>query len=391
MAPSRVFTVPVGVSTRLSVPTLPGATCVLRAALGDGVPDTELLRLHADGRGAVHVHVHPQSAASATPVLDCTDPAGTRAAFPLEVHGDADAAAQPAEDEPVPTEPVPAIDPAEATDAEIAAAGFPPRPDRTAAPEAYERWASAVSQLRFRVTGAGIAHEERRNVTFASNNWSGAVTTTSPLTPYTSVSGTWRVPAVTGESKTSADYSSMWVGLDGFGGSGDLIQCGTAQDIWTIDAPPTLPLIFQSVYSWVEYVPNAPVETPLTVSPGDTVFAVAWACDANGNEAAYGGYGCLFLQDLSSPTLFYSTTIQQPLGWVFWGNSAEWILERPLVDGSLADLARYGSAEMQNLVVGGGTTPVKLENMLMQNGNRLLSSATLGSGPSVSFHWDNFN
>ncbi|MGA8296249.1 MAG: G1 family glutamic endopeptidase [Acidimicrobiales bacterium] len=59
---------------------------------------------------------------------------------------------------------------------------------------------------------------------WASTNWSGYAATSS--TPYTSVSGQWTVPTVTGPN---GSYSAAWVGIDGYSNS-DLIQTGTEQD-----------------------------------------------------------------------------------------------------------------------------------------------------------------
>ena len=57
-----------------------------------------------------------------------------------------------------------------------------------------------------------------------SSNWSGYAETSS--SPYTSVSGQWTVPTVTGPN---GSYSAAWVGIDGFNNS-SLIQTGTEQD-----------------------------------------------------------------------------------------------------------------------------------------------------------------
>ncbi len=75
---------------------------------------------------------------------------------------------------------------------------------------------------------------------WASTNWSGyAVSETSPSglscvpasgEAYSSVTGTWTVPTVTGSRGTTA-YSAAWAGIDGFTDS-SLIQAGTEQDYY---------------------------------------------------------------------------------------------------------------------------------------------------------------
>lgn len=61
-------------------------------------------------------------------------------------------------------------------------------------------------------------------VGWESSNWSGYAETSS--SPYTSVSGQWTVPTVTGPNNS---YSAAWVGIDGFNDD-YLIQTGTEQD-----------------------------------------------------------------------------------------------------------------------------------------------------------------
>jgi Peptidase A4 family len=61
-------------------------------------------------------------------------------------------------------------------------------------------------------------------VGWESSNWSGYAETSSA--PYTSVSGQWTVPTVTGPS---GSYSAAWIGIDGFNND-SLIQTGTEQD-----------------------------------------------------------------------------------------------------------------------------------------------------------------
>lgn len=59
---------------------------------------------------------------------------------------------------------------------------------------------------------------------WAAYNWSGYAVTSS--SPYTSVTGQWTVPSVTGPN---GSYSAAWVGIDGFT-NGSLIQTGTEQN-----------------------------------------------------------------------------------------------------------------------------------------------------------------
>jgi hypothetical protein len=81
-------------------------------------------------------------------------------------------------------------------------------------------------------------------------NWSGYVAETSFAQPQansvTAVDGSWIVPKVTGAATGQAE-SSVWVGIDGFGGS-TLEQIGTAQDV--VNGTSAGPLPSRSCARW---------------------------------------------------------------------------------------------------------------------------------------------
>lgn len=171
-----------------------------------------------------------------------------------------------------------------------------------------------------------------------SANWSGyAVSTTSspacvPASgvTYTSVSGTWTVPTVTGSGGglfgRGSTYSAVWTGIDGFTDS-SLIQAGTEQDVTGGTA---------KYQAWWEILPAA--ETPITsitVQPGDSITVTitkvsgsTWSISLTDNGKS--GHS-------AQPTF---TTTQSYSG---SGTSAEWIVEAPEVNGRIATLANYGS------------------------------------------------
>src|SRR6266849_161834 len=100
--------------------------------------------------------------------------------------------------------------------------------------------------------------------TFVSTNWSGYGVDTNFNSPanyaFTSVSGSWIVPTVTG---TNTAYSSNWVGIDGFSSS-TVEQLGTEQDTTAAG----------SKYSaWYEMYPAYPVTLSMTIHPGDSMTA----------------------------------------------------------------------------------------------------------------------
>jgi hypothetical protein len=97
-----------------------------------------------------------------------------------------------------------------------------------------------------------------------SANWSGYTLQDANAAglQFTSVTGTWRVPAMTCESGSNAS-AAFWVGL---GGSSDsatgLEQTGTGADCSNGTA---------RYYAWYEILPAASVEVPLKVKPGDQI------------------------------------------------------------------------------------------------------------------------
>ena len=180
---------------------------------------------------------------------------------------------------------------------------------------------------------------------WASSNWSGyAVATTSSLScqpssnvAYTSVSGTWTVPAVS--ASPGSTYSAAWLGIDGFNND-TLIQTGTEQDYYSRSAH----------YSawWTTSAQNfeeQPISEP--VKAGDVITATITEVDALTH------LWTISLTDSSeSPnwTFTMNETYTGP------GASAEWIIEAPGVNGRVATLAHYSTTTF-NLDSVNGTSP----------------------------------
>jgi Peptidase A4 family len=163
---------------------------------------------------------------------------------------------------------------------------------------------------------------------WAASNWSGYAETGT----FTGVSGTWTVPAVTATS--SPTYSATWVGVDGFNDD-DLIQTGTEQDYYSGAA---------HYDAWWEILPAAETEiSPSShpVSPGDRMSASIYE-----TSSTTGGGGFfhrrsehVWVISISDTTKGWSFTTDQ--GYNGPGSSAEWIVEAPEVNGSIAALSHY--------------------------------------------------
>lgn len=169
----------------------------------------------------------------------------------------------------------------------------------------------------------GLGKSPVVNAASSSANWSGYARTTGG--PFTNITSTWTVPTAT--SCASGDtYSSAWIGIDGATNS-DLIQTGTESDC--ISGSP----FYQA---WWEILPAA--EQPITgysVNAGDQMYAEIKKIST---------YWTITIKNLTQ-NWTYSPSNQTYSG---SQSSAEWILERPQVNGSLATLTDYGNTSFLN-------------------------------------------
>jgi hypothetical protein len=414
-------TVPAQAETRISVETFPDAICLVRTAEKPETPE-HTSRLFADADGLLQFFARPAPAASVTTLrLDCSAPGGAAGAYAIDV--EAQEGATP------PDQPrdraVSTLAPLEGDlralpSREIAKRGFPPRPDPENAPERYERWRGIVSRPWSMVSSRGVSHPDRLDSGSWSYltgvNWSGALATTGQVTR---VEGDWSVPRITYPSEAAPGarapsleyvaYSSLWVGLDGYlknpDGSRDLIQCGTHQDV---DGDVV------NYYAWVEYLSqprggrqHGPEQYVFTVDAHDQILANAWVCDSVGNEDAGGGFGCFFIAD-STVDRAYAGSRPIAAGATFSGNSAEWIMERPLEGAAPCGndlcgsgpftsmgfyaLPNYGYVEMRSPWAGGPRTNGNTFGtsdevwMVASEGGRTLSQGFV-TGDGTAFQW----
>jgi hypothetical protein len=167
-------------------------------------------------------------------------------------------------------------------DREILRRGYPPRPDKGRAPQAYTAWLKAVATPSTLVEPVIVASPDVRfQSATTSGTWSGFVIN-QPAGGVASVAGSFTQPAATaglGQSQQAA----QWVGIDGWNGVPDLVQTGTNAVAFNLP-----PVTFTSYYPWTEYLPTqttGQVLSNLPVSPGDQMFAYVWV---DGAPAAAG-------------------------------------------------------------------------------------------------------
>jgi Peptidase A4 family len=350
----RGFTVPPNVQTPIVLKTKPDAPCDLHA---EGVSDkSQTLRFYANGDGYLKIHATAREESQEARVqLDCTEN-GKVVRYPLHLR----AGSSPTEDMPAPRSVMPtptgslvlpALTEEEAqqlSDEDLLGRGYLPRPDAVSSPDEYAVWRDRVSRpMTFvpphSVSRSDISHSVNvQEGAVTGPNWSG-FQAYGKKRSYDGVQGEWNVPAITLAEPGYTTYSSMWVGLDGNNKKQDLVQAGSEQDAFEIWG-----ILFASYSTWTELLPNQPTSqgTGLGVNSGDNLLVSVYIGDSTGHRKPNGAYGWFSIWDwTSSQAVLISTALN---GTYFTGISAEWIMERPTVNGVYSELSFYLVAPMWN-------------------------------------------
>jgi Peptidase A4 family len=197
----------------------------------------------------------------------------------------------------------------------------------------------------------------------SSLNWAGYVA----VGRYTSVSASWKVPAVA-SGHARQDMATFWVGLGGRD-SRSLEQIGTAGG-FSAGVP--------RYAVWWEILPLPAVYAPLSLSPGDTVTA----------SVTYLG-GDRFTMSLTNTTTGqrFSITRSDPEHRLV---SAEAVAEAPTQRGGLLPLSNFGVVRFSDVTVGGrpvGTVPWERVTMTDGSQTNALPSGLGSDGASFSVSW----
>ena len=215
------------------------------------------------------------------------------------------------------------------------------------------------------LVGPRTTHAGARNTTTTSTNWSGYAATGGT---YTGVSSSWTEP--TGTCSSGDQYSSFWVGLDGYG-SASVEQTGSEVDCdgRTLE-----------YYSWYEMYPANPVNFSNTVKPGDRFTG----------SVTYTG-GSSFTLKLSDTTEGWSHTVTKILSGAA-RSSAEVIAEAPCCtdSGGILPLADFTKVSFTDATVDGSPigdfNPVGID-MVSANDVQEDSISSLTSGENFSATW----
>lgn len=236
--------------------------------------------------------------------------------------------------------------------------GFPPKPDQLKTPAAYNAWAKAVSAPQTRLQAPKLVQTTIYNgraqiqpyseskqsagefnfnpsnsVSANSLNWSGYAIYDDTRKPFAKsyVYAYWIVPvaqhAFGNGLPVGWDYSTQWIGIDGLG-SPDVLQAGTEADGYASGAT-------QATFyaAWIEWYPFSESRIAnFSVAPGNEMFVEVWNTNATVGNA--------YLFNVTRQQAV-ALTFKAPSGTTLVGNSAEWVVERPEIGGSLARLTNY--------------------------------------------------
>jgi hypothetical protein len=257
-------------------------------------------------------------------------------------------------------QPPAGFNPLAASDEELAYNGFPPRPNQNTEPKAFATWAKAMQHSKSRVmptlqetsifhgpakqakangvTSAAVANNvslsNQPSNTSYSYNWSGYVdfsgATSYGAKSYYFLVNDFTVPVAEqafGACTGGWDWGSAWNGIDGWGSS-DVLQAGIEFDAYCSGG------VRSSYYSaWYEWYPYSEVRIGgFPIAPGDDIFVEVWNTSSTAGHAYLVNYN-----NNQSVNISFGAYPGYPLV----GNSAEWVVERPSVGGSLTNLTNY--------------------------------------------------
>lgn len=199
---------------------------------------------------------------------------------------------------------------------------------------ALSSWVAILVMLSFPIVAVGpaiapVAHYPGPTLSpvilhgsASSTNWGGYAVTAARGT-VSKVVGSWIEPAIQGTCPVRNQYSSFWVGIDGFN-SGTVEQTGTDSDCQGGVA---------TYYAWYEFYPKAShVITTLTVTPGDVISAsVTFSKTTN-------KFTTKITDATTGKSFSTASTVKSA-----HRSSAEWIAEAPSSIGGVLPLADFGT------------------------------------------------
>jgi len=211
-----------------------------------------------------------------------------------------------------------------------------------------------------------------------SNNWSGyGLGYLSSNTLYSSISGTWVVPAAKQETKGQAEHGATWIGIGGgcystscTGSDETLIQAGTEQDVSKKGKA--------SYSAWYELIPETSTTESIKINPGDVIN-----CSIVQTSQ---GQWTIKLTDKTDKQSFTEST-----AYPSDESTAEWIVETPVVVGGggtgVANLPNLGKVKFTNAQVNGGPAGLVAADaiQLVDSNNKPLATPSKPTAGGTAF------
>lgn len=216
------------------------------------------------------------------------------------------------------------FDPLSASPATLRALGFPARPTAGSDGSWLNAMAHAKQFVCPTITSSNESAAPATGYKYTSPKWAG--NEDIPDWYYESWAY-WTVPSVTPASAGLDGYSVIWTGLgEGTSTSDELVQAGTKQYAYISGG--------HTYNFWYQITPGQSLQNVggLSLLQGQNVYVDVWY---NGTTTAH-----FFLENNTTGKY---TTIPEPFNG-HTGAYAEWIVERPKIDGSLPSLARWAGA-----------------------------------------------
>lgn len=273
------------------------------------------------------------------------------------------------------------FDPLTADSADLQKFGFPPRQKD---PRLQARYEHVLKRLKGKLNyipatmrvNDEVFHGPRTRVSSAgtetSGNWSGGVVYAPPGESFFCVEGDWVVPDIDAPTENQWYYCANWIGLDG-DGSGDVCQAGVESAVYRSGTSVT-----REFYVWWEWYPLPEVQiTNFTASPGDMITVLLIASPGKGATTAT----VYFTNRTTGATT--SVGLTAPSGTALVGNSAEWVVEAPQVNGQQSSMADFGevffsvceAGTSKSTIVDGGTG---------DNINLVVNGVTIAQGTLIT-------
>jgi hypothetical protein len=298
--------------------------------------------------------------------------------------------------------PPPMLDYVHASDAALAQYAVPPRPNRFTHPAAYLTWKRLMLRHWTRImptlTPGGFHGPMRQRGPVSStggsstpgatpinqSNWSGfairnGLTSYSKTSSFQSVQAEFWAPSASPVNCNGLEALSVWVGIDGFQTSPDVLQAGAEANVQCNKA--------QVSYAWIEWYPNSEgILNNFPVQPGDEMGFEVW------NTSTTTGYA--YFADART-NLSGQLALTAPAGTKLIGNSTEWITEAVTVAGQISTEPCYKTvtfeqataADFSNNMYDPGEPNNVYNISTVQNGKQT-SGATLQSSTSFYTYYD---